>query len=256
MASVGSYLSINRGTGRSARKYDFRFQGGNFIAPATFLRRIGVIVGFIRNFVPDPDCARSLSEDFLSFFSDIDVDLNDPLAMQHHYLHIRSRFHHGRDWLPRGMRTVTPLIDRSLAELFLRDVTLQRRFYCDMLLAIDKELALLPFDNPKKKALNPEMLMQSPFFQKPVRMNADRVPDITPYFGEVEGEPEDCVQSFKKVFTQMYYEFEAAGMETKLFDKAFQDAAQREIVSGRALHRDFRRSAHLLSAGMLLEALS
>ena len=170
LGNVGVYAPVYLPRHRTAAAA-WRVHGGHFrasayvaLAPRDRLRR------FERVLARTGGPVEGFAESFLGSFDEIGVALDDPDAMQAHYLHFRARGHYGRAWF-QATRTfiLTPLLSSVLLGVAghqrTRSGTSQarwRQLTCDLLSLLDPALATIPFDDPKK-AFRSEELQASPF---------------------------------------------------------------------------------------------
>ena len=167
LGNVGCYSPIYMPRRHSASTV-INVHGGHFRA-VSYARskpkeRIRMSARHIKNNSGVREEFRNLYE---NSFNEIDVDVDDPKAMQEHYLNFRARFHYGRAWYKNlSSIVVTPLLTRSLKNLTdareysVDDVMGQLSH--DLMFLLNPDLTDVPFDS-KEKFFTHQMRESCPF---------------------------------------------------------------------------------------------
>lgn len=255
-ASLGVYTSVYAGSLRQDET-KLRLHGGNFLSKEFGEVSASKRAKSIKRFMPNEKLAERVPRAFLQSFRQIGIASDHPWAMQLHYLNFRARFHYGRHWFATGRTPhLTPLISQHFAKAAFK---LDQHAYnnlmpcMDLLLALDNQLGLIPFDSPGKSFSQTDLEM-SPFWRKPLgfRIGNLKIPEvfaaISPAgFNEVAVEKLSLKGPVRKGLAENL----AAAKSTKMFDSQYIDAARRELEQPGSFPHNSRKAAHIITVGTL-----
>lgn len=265
LGSLGSYLPAYFPASEDIASHGYKINGGLILAkqfaaqsPETFAANLKVV------FAQKED-HRLVSGEFFSMFDDLEVERDDPHAMDWFYLAARARYHYGRAWYSSlSFPILSPLIN---PKLFTASLRLDRqeldsgKLSLDILMALDPVLALHPFDAPEK-SFSVEMIRTSPFWT----VGSSQVSASIPYrvfSGSVEPQGKEKKATKKDLSSVLMNtvknEMERFTRESSLindvFSEAILDKASKDLESKEKVSTRSRRAAHVLTCGMV-EALT
>ncbi|MGQ7242637.1 hypothetical protein ACUN9V_04160 [Salinicola sp. V024] len=218
----------------------------------------------------DSDAAELIANEFLGSFDSLDVDREDPSAMDYFYLNFRSRFHYGRNWYASLMTPLfSPLMDpRLFRASMLTSLEKRRRgtLFMDILLAIDPILALHPYDQAEK-AFSVSSISGSEFWGKSAGVNwkdVNEKPFLKVYAGAAVESRSDvpAKHSFvesafvEKMRSDVEFYSKSSGLVNKYFGRKMIQTAVSELSSSKKLSDKTRLASQLIFCGMLDELIS
>ncbi|MBB3667593.1 hypothetical protein [Garicola koreensis] len=242
--------------------------GVGFLAgKAKFNGGISKIASDIGDALAERPYGGAVREDFLSLFSDLEVEPDNPAAPLAFYAGVRSRHHSGRSWYKSlGSQILcTPLVHSDMLGLDIRNAlqghlsvsaayASKRRFFADAFSAIGGWALEEPFETPER-AFEADMLDNSPF-----RGSVKIVPKRLEVFGSVSSMYErprgdmygidiDVWQGNSEVKRNLDVVFKRAKTASlgDVFTQADIAAAEKEVGTDRGLSHQSRRLAHVVA---------
>jgi len=255
-ACLGVYTSIYAGSVQE-NQGRLRLHGGNFLSKEFGEKPARVRAESTRRFMPDKQIADRVARAFMQSFGQIGIDPDHTWAMQLHYLNFRGRFHYGRNWFGNGRTPhLTPLISQHFAraafKLSPHDYNTLRPCM-DLLLALDNQLGLIPFDLPEK-CFPTEALETSPFWRKPLGFRPQDLALPTVFAGEPvvpsEGSARRLV-SLREMVRGDLARYVPIARTTKLFSANYIRAAKDDLNKTGSFPHNARKAAHIITAGTL-----
>lgn len=132
----------------------FNVHGGNFRAGIYHIQPLEKRAKNLARHFASRDQANLVEREFYGFFESLDVDVRDPIALDHHYINTRARFHYGLNWYRQlDQPLFTPHLSRQLFDLYHRLTPEEQegeKLIFDVLSLTDPELIDFPFDSPQK----------------------------------------------------------------------------------------------------------
>jgi hypothetical protein len=262
MASLGVYLPPYQPSPWTPDTA-MRVHGGNFLSkefgelsPAQRAEH------FRRSFRHKPELYDAAHAVFYSSFASMGIDPNYEWAMHHHYIAHRGRFHYGRNWTGTGrMEMITPLISQHFAFAAFKTTPHEYnhlRPCLDLLLAIDNQLAVIPFDLPQK-CWTDEAITSSPFWRKPIGFRAHHLKLPTVYGGDSAAAKRPPDYSGQPMTAQMRSDVRRlyqAALSTGIFRRAHFKQAVENLATESPLPFKGRLAAHVIFAGECAEMAS
>jgi hypothetical protein len=267
--SLGVYLPIYA-SGAALNTSKLRLHGGNFLSKEFGEHSSSHLLESLSRWYADPELLSMVRRELGIGFSQIDVDMDHPFAMQNHYVNFRGRIHYGRNWTAFSRAPLfTPLISQNLAKAAFRLSTHEYnhlKLSLDLLLALDNLLGLIPFDLPEK-SFDADAIASSPFWGHPLEVNARSLAHHTLFAGATakpqalvdanhQGRRSGGKSGLRELLLNDFVRYEAAATDVGIFDSAYIARARTEVANGRNMSRDFRAVSHMVSAGVLNELVS
>lgn len=204
-----------------------------------------------------------VAQDFMSTFSDLDLDPEHPGAMAAYYSATRSRHHCGRSWY-RSLGAeflVTPLMHKSFVALDMHNMASgfdPRKIFADAFSAFGGWALEEAFETPDR-AFGGDLLAQSPFkggakiAPRPYkifgRLQAGRVdaPDLFSLDLRFNARPE----TIKPKLAELFHVSDRARL-SEYFSAQDIGSVKAEMRSDGSLSHDHRRLCHLISTDLVL----
>ena len=132
----------------------FNVHGGNFRAGIYHVQPLEKRVKSLTKNFSSKAQAQVVQNEFLDFFKTVGVDIKDPIALDHHYINTRARFHYGLNWFRQFDQPLfTPHLSKALFDIYHRLEPWQQegeQLIHDILQLTDPALIDFPFDSPEK----------------------------------------------------------------------------------------------------------
>ncbi|WP_110666706.1 hypothetical protein [Salinicola halophilus] len=242
---LGAYLPLRMPMRDRNISHTFNVHGGNFRAGIYHIQPLEKRAKNLARHFPSKDKAALVEREFYGFFDSIDVDVQDPIALDHHYINTRARFHYGLNWYRQlDQPLFTPHLSRRLFDLYHRLTPQEQegeKLIFDVLSLTDPSLINFPFDSPQKGFSQAVREQRSPL--SPRDLAAVDLPDFRVYGTLARAEPGEDHPDAETEFLAMVDE-KVVQHATRLKDSGpMLDAAIEEVekharLSGtRASHR-------------------
>jgi hypothetical protein len=206
----------------------------------------------------------AVKNDFLSVFSDLEIEHDHPAAMLANYCAIRSRHHCGRNWY-RSTGPVflfTPLMQSAFVGLDLMNAKQghhTKKLFADVFSAFGGWAIETPFETPDRD-LDAELIDNSVFrggvkiTPKPFRVFGKIEPSRSQKAGflSVDFNFDSKPERLKPYLTDMFYRTDAARQSGLFSDKDIADAKMELQFEGQLSH-NLRKLSHLISTNKVLE---
>ncbi|WP_156453238.1 hypothetical protein [Polycladidibacter hongkongensis] len=220
----------------------------------------------IEVFLKERGCGTSVKEDFLSSFSELDLDADHPVAMLAYYSAIRSRFHCGRNWYKSlGVEFLfTPLMQSDFISLDFDNAKRgadPKKFFADAFSAFGGWALKEPFESVDRE-FSSSLLDNSPFkggvslspaafkIYGSIWVDENRSPDLLSINLDMDSKPE----LIKRDLQTMFYRARRAKASNLFISKDFA-AASAEIHADGRLSHDYRKLCHILSTEVILRII-
>lgn len=168
LGSLGSYLPAYFPTSENGEAHQYKINGGLILAKQFAAQSPQDFVASLHKVFPSAADHRLVSDEFFSLFDELELERDDPHAMDWFYLAARARYHYGRAWYSSlSFPILSPLINPKLFAASLRlsrEELDQGKLSLDILMALDPVLALHPFDSPEK-SFSSDLIETSPFWR-------------------------------------------------------------------------------------------
>ncbi|MGM8850991.1 hypothetical protein ACS8E6_10835 [Salinicola halophyticus] len=151
---LGAYLPVRMPMRNRNISSTFNVHGGNFRAGIYHIQPLKKRAKNLARHFDSREQAEKVEREFYGFFDSVGVDVDDPIALDHHYINTRARFHYGLNWYRQlDQPLFTPHLSRQLFDLYHRLKPEQQegeKLIYDLLSLTDPDLIDFPFDSPQK----------------------------------------------------------------------------------------------------------
>lgn len=200
--------------------------------------------------------ADAFAKQLKSAFRDMGEDISSPDSMMIHYRNFRSRFHFGRSvYKNLNAILITPLASLDLINA-TRYLTEDRRkkfqLALDIYLLVNRKLAQISFDDPKKNFTAAD-ISKSPFNKRAPRFR-DRLRDMEVFRGDFETSTQAAPGgSFREWLLRDLAGVSEAAKSLGIFPDNYDIDAAEKVRTGARLTMDAMQASHMISVGHVIK---